>query len=174
MEFLKNIMKNEFLYIIAITVIVILVLYLVSKYLEMPGETVEENLDNVEMEHVPSQNVENKVKPTEPEILKQIALLPEDMTNGSNGQELTPEDLLPSNSMANTFEEQHPNGEGEVGSRNFLQAGHHIGINTVGSSLKNPNLQLRSDPIIPREDVGPWNQSTILPSDIINRKPLEL
>ncbi len=43
----------------------------------------------------------------------------------------------------------------------LLQAGYHAGLNTIGQSLKNANLQLRSDPIIPRQDIGPWNQSTI-------------
>lgn len=43
----------------------------------------------------------------------------------------------------------------------LLQAGYHAGLNTIGQSLKNPNLQLRSDPVIPRVPTGPWNQSTI-------------
>jgi hypothetical protein len=45
---------------------------------------------------------------------------------------------------------------------NLLNPNQLIGINTVGSSLRNPNLQLRSDPPIPKVDnLGPWNQSTI-------------
>jgi len=33
-------------------------------------------------------------------------------------------------------------------------------------------LQLRSDPIIPKSNIGPWNQSTIEPD--IGRVPLEI
>ena len=44
---------------------------------------------------------------------------------------------------------------------NLLSAGANYGINTVGSSLRNPNLQLRSEPIIPKTNTGPWNNTTI-------------
>jgi hypothetical protein len=54
----------------------------------------------------------------------------------------------------------------------LLQAGYHIGLDTIGQSLRNANLQLRSDPIIQRSDVGPWNQSTIEPD--LGRVPLEI
>ncbi len=54
----------------------------------------------------------------------------------------------------------------------MLQAGYHIGLDTIGQTLKNPNLQLRSDPIIPKQDVGPWNQSTYEPD--LGRIPLEV
>lgn len=43
----------------------------------------------------------------------------------------------------------------------LLTAGYHIGLDTIGQTLKNANLQLRSEPIIPKADIGPWNQSTI-------------
>lgn len=37
---------------------------------------------------------------------------------------------------------------------------------------RSPNLQLRSDVPIAKADVGPWNQSTILPD--VTRAPLEI
>lgn len=84
---------------------------------------------------------------------------------------IRPEDLLPKTDDVKDFENNFsPNKM----NRNFLTAGHHIGVNTVSSSLKNANLSIRSDPVIPRVDVGPWNSSTILPSDVINRKPFEI
>jgi hypothetical protein len=44
---------------------------------------------------------------------------------------------------------------------NLLTAGQMIGINTVGTCLKNGNKQLlRPEPAIPKQDIGPWNQST--------------
>lgn len=44
---------------------------------------------------------------------------------------------------------------------NLLTAGQMIGINTVGTCLKNGNRQLlRPEPAIPKQEIGPWNQST--------------
>jgi hypothetical protein len=67
----------------------------------------------------------------------------------------------------------NPAGQGDINNVNFLTAGYQIGIDTVGSSKKNGNLQLRSDPPAPQIVVSPWMQSTIEPSDI-NRRPLEI
>jgi hypothetical protein len=52
----------------------------------------------------------------------------------------------------------------------LLSAGTIIGINR--SPLRNSNLQYRSDPVIPKQDIGPWNQSTI--DQDISRIPLEI
>jgi hypothetical protein len=54
----------------------------------------------------------------------------------------------------------------------LLKAGHHIGLDTIGQTLRNANLQLRSDPIISKAEVGPWNQSTI--ETDYARVPLEI
>jgi hypothetical protein len=54
----------------------------------------------------------------------------------------------------------------------LLQAGSLIGLDTIGQTLKNPNLQLRSDPIIVKQNVGPWNNSTYEAD--LGRVPLEL
>jgi hypothetical protein len=62
--------------------------------------------------------------------------------------------------------------QGSMLNGDMLQAGYHIGLDTIGQTLKNPNLQLRSDPIIPKQDVGPWNQSTYEPD--YGRIPLEV
>ena len=88
--------------------------------------------------------------------------------------EIKPEDLLPKSEDIKQWEAQFPVGAGDVQDKNFLVAGHNIGINTVSSSLKNANLQLRSDPYIPRVETGPWNQSTIMSSDLTNRKVFEI
>ena len=91
-----------------------------------------------------------------------------------NGEMITPEDLLPKTQEVKQFENQFPVGDGDIKGKNFLIASHNFGINTVGSSNKNPNLQLRSDPAIPRVSVGPWNNSSIEPSDLTNRKVFEI
>ena len=82
-----------------------------------------------------------------------------------------PSSLLP-NDTNSQWAALNPNGNGALKSVNLLQAGALVGINTIGSSLRNPNLQLRSDPPNPQGSVGPWNNSTIQPDT--NRKPLEI
>jgi hypothetical protein len=74
--------------------------------------------------------------------------------------QLNAADLLPREDGYNTWQEVNPQVQGHLSDRNFLESGHHFGINTVGQSLKNPNLGLRSDPPIPQVSVGPWLQST--------------
>lgn len=83
-----------------------------------------------------------------------------------------PSDLLPSTAPNSQWSELNPSGKGELSNINFLKAGYHIGIDTIGQSLRNANLQLRSEPPNPQLSVGPWNQSTITPDFI--RPPLEI
>jgi len=61
---------------------------------------------------------------------------------------------------------------GAIAMPDLLQPGYHIGLDTIGQTLRNANLQLRSDPIIPKADVGPWMNSTIEPD--LARVPLEI
>jgi hypothetical protein len=86
---------------------------------------------------------------------------------------LTADDLLPKDAANTKWAQVNPAGQGDVKDQNFLSAGYMIGINTVGSSLKNPNLQLRSEPVIPKVSVGPFLNSTYEASDIL-RRPLEI
>jgi hypothetical protein len=85
---------------------------------------------------------------------------------------LTSDDLLPKDAANSRWAQMNPAGQGDVKDQNFLTAGYHIGINTVGQSLRNANLQLRSEPVNPQVPVSPWNISTIEPD--MNRRPLEI
>lgn len=86
---------------------------------------------------------------------------------------VTPEELMPNLDAINSqYVQMNPLGQGDVSNQNFLTAGYHIGINTQGQSLRNPNLSLRSEPPNPREIISPWNQSTIEPD--LNRRPMEI
>ena len=82
-----------------------------------------------------------------------------------------PNDLLPKDSNSQWGELNTLN-QGNVIMPDLLQAGYHIGLDTIGQTLRNANLQERSDPIIPKQDVGPWYQSTIEPD--FGRVPLEV
>ena len=81
-----------------------------------------------------------------------------------------PKDLLPKDNNSE-FAQMNPMGSGDLMNANLLKAGHHIGINTVGQSLRNANLQLRSEPANPQMKVGPWNNTTIGPD---SRRPMEI
>lgn len=85
---------------------------------------------------------------------------------------LTAEDLLPKDSANSKWSQVNPAGQGDLKDLQFLNAGYHVGINTVGNTLRNPNLQIRSEPPNPQTKVSPWNQTTI-ESDF-NRRPLEI
>ena len=74
---------------------------------------------------------------------------------------LTTADLLPKDAADSRWAQMNPSGQGDVNNQNYLQAGFHVGINTQGQTMRNANLQLRSDPPNPQLAVSPWNVSTI-------------
>ena len=83
----------------------------------------------------------------------------------------SPHDLLP-HDQNSQWAALNPVGQGNIAAPDLLQAGYHIGLDTIGQTLRNANLQERSDPIIPKASVGPWMQSTIEPD--LGRVPLEV
>jgi hypothetical protein len=85
--------------------------------------------------------------------------------------QLTADELLPKDNSS-LWAQVNPSGEGSLKDKNFLQSGYHIGINTVGQTLRNANLQLRSEPPCPQVKVSPWLQATIEPD--VSRKPFEI
>jgi len=82
-----------------------------------------------------------------------------------------PADLLPKDNNSQ-WAQLNPAGKGDLANINLLKAGYHIGIDTVGQTLRNANLQIRSEPPNPQVNVGIWNTSTITPDFL--RVPLEL
>ena len=82
-----------------------------------------------------------------------------------------PAALLPKDENS-AWAQLNPRGQGNLENVNLLRAGHHIGIDTVGSSLRNANLQVRSEPPNPQVNVGPWYNTTIEPD--MMRRPLEI
>jgi hypothetical protein len=85
-------------------------------------------------------------------------------------EQLNPMELLPSD-VNSQWAAVNPTGTGDIQGKNFLSAGALIGINTVGQSLRNANLQIRAEPPNPQMQVSPWLQSTIEPD--LSRRPLE-
>lgn len=88
----------------------------------------------------------------------------------NNKPMMDPKELLPKDGN-NEWSNIMPNND--LKDVHMINAGHHVGINTVGSSLRNANLQIRSEPVIPQaNNVGPWNNTTIEPDNL--RRPLEI
>jgi len=86
---------------------------------------------------------------------------------------LKAEDLLPKedSQAIKEFNIAKPAGEGILQGVNMLDSGFHVGVNTIGQSLRNANQQLRAEPPNPQVQVSPWMMSSIGP-DLL-RRPLE-
>ena len=143
------------------------------------------NIENFENEsgHTEAQQQQNVVDASEniENIEQPLGVnVQNDNTNTNLSQlpsECYPKDVLSSADLlprdANSLWAQvSPSGQGSLADQNFLTSGFHIGINTVGQSLRNANRQFRSEPLNPQVKVSPWQQSTIEPD--INRRPLEI
>lgn len=57
-----------------------------------------------------------------------------------------------------------------VNNRHLINVTRPVGINTVGTSLRNPSYDIRGSPACPKFVVSPWNQSSIDPD--VNLKPI--
>ena len=90
--------------------------------------------------------------------------------NCSGQPNINPADLLPKDN--NSSWNLKPMGSGDFLGVNLLNAGYLIGVDTVGSSLRNANLQVRSEPPNPQLQVSPWMNTTIEPDPF--RAPLEI
>lgn len=88
----------------------------------------------------------------------------------SQQQVVDPKELLPKDNNSE-FSQLNPMGAGDLQDVSLLKSGYHIGINTVGNSLRNANMQIRSEPANPQLQIGPWNNTTIGPDA---RRPMEI
>tara|TARA_Y100000389_G_scaffold202079_1_gene246472 strand:- start:13440 stop:13892 length:453 start_codon:yes stop_codon:yes gene_type:complete len=82
-----------------------------------------------------------------------------------------PSELLPRD-QNNEWAKLNPQGNSDLNNVNMLSSGFHAGIDTIGSTLRNANLQVRSEPPNPTTKVSPWMQTTIEPD--LMRVPLEI
>ncbi len=149
--------------------------------LNAPSEE-EEGFQNMGSELMGSNKNQGEVKPSEGvgenEVFHEVSNQKQQQKRPENvpkdcfpKDQLSPGELLPKDANS-AWAQSNPSGQGDVGSQNFLNAGYHVGINTVGQTMRNPNLQLRSEPANPQVKVSPWLQSTIEPDS--NRRPLEI
>ena len=104
-----------------------------------------------------------------PSEIENSASVPAKM-GGEKKETLGASELLPAAGETEFSKVNPASAQGLMG-QNFLKAGQHIGVNTIGSSMRNANLQIRSEPANPQGNVGPWNQTTIGPN--LMQRPLD-
>ena len=152
----------------------------IPEVVDVPEPSVNEDNESVQPDNVSeagsNNTVESNVAPSEPDS-DNFAEFGNDNSVPKLPESCFPKDILNSSELLpkdsdNAWAENVPAGQGELSEQNFLNAGYHVGVNTVGQSLRNANRQLRSDPPCPQVKVSPWLQSTIEPD--LNRRPLEI
>ena len=100
-------------------------------------------------------------EPNTEAVLPQVQPTPPAPSSGLSSQQVAnPSELLPSDANSQ-WASLNPVNQSNPQMPDMLQAGYHIGLDTIGQTMKNANLQLRPDPVIEKKDIGPWNQSTI-------------
>jgi hypothetical protein len=168
MGILEMIQKNDMLKVILILVAV----YFFMKYYN------RESLDNVAgVKDLPLS--QPPITQAEVMAVAQAPVLtaPEQQTQVekivAGSTQLSAGDLLPKYDDANDFAKQNPVSK-LLQEQNFLQAGYHMGINTVIQSNKIPYLDIRSCPPIPKQEVGPFNNSSFEQPVGSNRRFLEI
>jgi len=132
-----------------------------------------EGVDNVQESVRVSAPVAGPVQAAAPSAMKSPQQQQIDSVVAGKDQ-VKAEDLLPKYDDANQFAKQNPVSN-LLKEQNFLISGYHVGINTVMQSNKIPYHDLRSAPPIPKENVGPWAQSSYEePAGGFNRRGFEL
>lgn len=132
---------------------------------EIAAQAETEKLNKYEAQGVSQETPEEQLKDSEKVMEKQEVALAKE-------EEVKPQELLPAENEADEWARANPKGEGSLELKNFTEAAFHIGVDTQGNSLRNANLQLRSEPPNPIKPVSIFNNSTIGPDPY--RRPLEI
>jgi hypothetical protein len=147
---------------IVIAIVVLLLAYVLFSYSGSKSFSLDGMENGSNQPSVKATSAQNIVPPPAPAV----------PASGYTAQPVAqPADLLPQDQNSQ-WAALNPVSMNQGGMPDLLQAGYHIGLDTIGQTLRNANMQLRSDPIIPKSDTGPWMQSTIEPD--LGRVPLEL
>ena len=150
-----------------------IVLAIVFMYYSTGKITVRDGMSEGKAQ-VPSTDASADAQDTQESAVSQEPSAPvkkESFQGYSEKEVANPSELLP-NDENSQWSSLNPVSQSNPQMPDMLQAGYHIGLDTIGQTMKNANLQLRSDPVIQKGDIGPWNQSTIEPD--LMRVPLEV
>ena len=170
-------LKENYLYVLAIVVVTGLAIFLVSQYLGRENfESYKEEIQQLARE---SDIAKDKYPQQDNSQVTIMDQQDDAMMNDATAQKLVaefddlqPEELLPHDTEADEWSRVNPKGEGSLELKNFLEAGFHVGVDTQANSLRNANQQLRSEPPNPQTAVSIFLNSTISPDPF--RKPMEI
>lgn len=163
--------------LLAVLVIVLVYVYMKGSFFESL-ENISEELPLAPVQQVqqiaqPSLALGNGVEPQQeqPVVVNEQQKQIDKIVAGTT--QLGAEDLLPKYDDANEFAKENPVSK-LLKEQNFLISGYHVGINTVMQSNKIPYHDIRSLPPVPKESVGPWNQSSYEQSPAQLRRQFEI
>ena len=182
---LQKILKENGLGVIVIILLIAFGVYSLSSYLTGKGSFGTERMDGAPNQaynngSTGSQADTGLVRPAaenlgQNEVFASVNGLQTSMPMSQQSSMQTgiqnPAELLPLDSNSD-WQTMAPDGAGVYANINTLKAGYNIGIDTIGSSRRNMNLQIRSETPNPQTYIGPWNMSTITPDFM--RPPLEI
>lgn len=192
-----NLKSQELTQLLVIVGCAVLLLFLVKTYYYDNNDSVEPEMtpgssemeegfyDYDESSPVEDHEAQEHQDQTNPEASEPMGLNETSRNVGDDGdvsnlgkympQECYPKDVLKSGDLLpqgdSRWRQVVPDGQGALTDQNFLTAGHHLGMNTVGSTLRNASHDLRSEVPNPQVQVSPWQQTTIGPD--MMRRPLE-
>jgi hypothetical protein len=187
MSFLKNLQKNikahHFIAFLGVLVLALAILQYSGRktnYSDGFGNGQVSSSAGVPPANAPMPSSVNEVGASQPLGQNEVfAKVPDgSMTNTygltpspPNRGNYDPSELLPKD-LNSQWAQLNPAGSADFKNVNLLKAGYLIGIDTVGSTLRNANLQERSEPPNPTTTVSPWLNTTIEPD--LMRVPLEI
>jgi hypothetical protein len=159
--------------IFQILIIAVVVYFVYTNFLQ---ESFEAGSVDQQAPQQPTQQPQPQPQPQPEPIMQGIS--PEQQAQQINQiiqekPQLSAEELLPKYDEANEFAKQNPVSD-LLKEQNFLISGYHMGINTVMQSNKIPFHDLRSAPPIPKQNVGPFLQSSYETPAGTNRRSLEI
>ena len=171
--------NEKILYVMGIVIALLAVMFLLNAFFnnkedfesykdelkEIAKQAQDDKLKKYEAQGISQETVEEQKKDIEEVMDKQEKALVEQ-------EPVKPEELLPAENEADNWARANPKGEGSLELKNFTEAAFHIGVDTQGNSLRNANLQIRSEPPNPLRPVSIFNNSTIGPDPY--RKNLEI
>lgn len=177
---LTKLTKKRLLYVGAIVLLVAIYYYSKGKLsFGMTNQNISPDLPEDSNANVPNDQNTTSVAPSDTlgttdsyAAVKGIQTDTQGLPSSCTQQDVAdPSELLPSDQNSQ-WAGLNPTGTGDLQNVNLLQAGYHIGIDTIGQSLRNANQQIRSEPPNPQLNVGPWSNTTISPD--LMRRPLEV
>jgi len=186
MTFLKNLQKTMKAHHLLALLGLIVVIYSMHKYStskSSPSDGFNSEKHNAvptSKNHVNGGNSSmNVAQPANPAGQNEVYSSVSDINTSSHGLPPScsrenvsdPSELLPKDTNSQ-WAQLNPAGAADFKNVNLLKAGYNIGVDTVGSSLRNANLQVRSEPPNPTSTVSPWMNTTIEPD--LMRAPLEI